>query len=159
MVRPKCPQDRFGGGAQVAGNDRLFRPLPGVGSVRRRHIILPPPLALAAKRAAFPGSDPQRPGERIALRVVLARPREHAQQRSLRRILRVRHRDVAGGERAEPRPQQGKRRPESRTIALGAGRPPAPPLPPPPPPPTPGHPPPPRADSPREGPTSPHRRL
>src|SRR5256885_9794080 len=138
MVRPKCPQDRFGGGAQVAGNDRLFRPLPGIGSVRRRHIILPPPLALAAQRAAFPGRDAQRPGERIALRVVLARPREHAQQRSLRRILRVRDRDVAGREHAEPPPQQGARPAQTPTTPLRQRPPPAPPNPPPPPPPPPG---------------------
>ena len=81
-------------------------------------MILPEPLAPSTKRPAFPSGDAQRPGERVALRVVLAGAREHPEQRSLRNVLRVRCRDAAGGERAKPWPQQRKRRPECRAIAI-----------------------------------------
>ena len=81
-------------------------------------MILAAPLARSTQRPAFPSGDAQRPGESIALRVVLARAREHPEKRSLRNVLRVRRRDAAGGERAKPRPQQRKRRPQCRAIAI-----------------------------------------
>ena len=46
-------------------------------------MILAAPLARSTQRPAFPSGDAQRPGESIALRVVLARAREHPEKRSL----------------------------------------------------------------------------
>src|SRR5438128_9609816 len=81
-------------------------------------MILATPLARSTQRPAFPSGDAQRPGERIALGVILARAREDPEQRSLRNVLRIRRRDAASGERAKPRPQQRKRRVEGRAIAI-----------------------------------------
>src|SRR5436190_642401 len=106
------------GGAQVILDRGLLRCGSGVGELDRRARLLPAAFTLAAQGAALPGGDAERPRQRVPLLVVLAGPREDAQQRGLRGVLAVRTADISTCERAKPRPEKGECSGERGAIAV-----------------------------------------
>src|SRR5206468_4873348 len=102
---PERAQDRLGGSEQIALDGRVLR-----RRLRGRTLLwrglFPAAQAGAAQRPAFPRRQAERPGERVALRIVLARAREDLEQRGLRGVLAVRLAGQPHGERAELRPQE-----------------------------------------------------
>lgn len=109
--------------ARLSGGGRRLRRRCRVRALRRR---LDRCLAAAAcpgeNGPNLPRRDPEGPGERVAARIELARPREDSKQRLLRRVLGFPRGQTAAREAAQKRPQPDKDRIERRPIAASERR-------------------------------------
>ena len=97
---------------------------PPLPELRRVHLLRDgaggflAPLPFPPDRAALPGGDSQRPGERIALPIVFDGAGEHTQQRVLRGVLSVRGAHIPDGERPERRPEQREGAAERGSVSV-----------------------------------------
>jgi hypothetical protein len=91
---------------EVFAHRRLLGRRRSVGPIDARLFrVFPPPAGFRPDSPDLPTRDAQNPGERVPRRVELARAKEHAQQRFLRGVVRLREGKAPGRETAHERPE------------------------------------------------------